>query len=49
MSIIYVLCILKLCFINLLGPIKEDSNFKDDEDPSVDYVDIILLILLSFT
>jgi len=23
------------------GPIKEDSNFKDDEDPSVDYVDII--------
>lgn len=22
------------------GPIKEDSNFKDD-DPSVDYVDII--------
>ncbi|XP_022160995.1 probable cation-transporting ATPase 13A3 isoform X2 [Myzus persicae] len=25
----------------LRRPIKEDSNFKDDEDPSVDYVDII--------
>jgi len=29
------------CVLIFSGPIKEDSNFKDDEDPSVDYVDII--------
>jgi len=43
MSIIYVLYIFVYlnCVLIFIGPIKEDSNFKDDEDPSVDYVDII--------
>lgn len=33
--------VLRLWYNFFSGPIKEDSNFKDDEDPSVDYVDII--------
>jgi len=43
MSIIYVLCtcVCLKCVLIFSGPIKEDSKFKDDEDPSVDYVDII--------
>lgn len=32
--------VLEQLFKCFSGPIKEDSNFKDD-DPSVDYVDII--------
>lgn len=35
-----IYCVLELCLHYFSGPIKEDSNFKDD-DPSVDYVDII--------
>lgn len=35
-----IYCLLELCLHYFPGPIKEDSNFKDD-DPSVDYVDII--------
>lgn len=43
MCIIYVLCpyVCLNCVLFFSGPIKEDSKFKDDEDPSVDYVDII--------